>query len=40
MLKLQSWYSGHLMQKANSLEKIPLLEKIEGRACEVSEKHM
>ena len=29
MLKLQ--YFGHLMRKANSLEKTPMLEKIEGR---------
>ena len=29
MLKLQ--YFGHLMQRANSLEKILMLEKIEGR---------
>ena len=28
MLKLQ--YFGHLMQRANSLEKTPMLEKIEG----------
>ena len=29
MLKLQ--YCGHLMQRANSLEKTPMLGKIEGR---------
>ena len=29
MLKLQ--YSGHLMRRADSLEKTPMLEKIEGR---------
>ena len=29
MLKLQ--YFGHLMQRANSLEKTPMLGKIEGR---------
>ena len=32
MLKLQ--YFGHLMQKDNSLEKIPMLEKIEGEGPE------
>ena len=31
MLKLKLQYFGHLMQKANSLEKTLLLEKIEGR---------
>ena len=31
MLKLKFQYFGHLMQKANSLEKTLLLEKIEGR---------
>ena len=31
MLKLKLQYFGHLMQRANSLEKILLLEKIEGR---------
>ena len=29
MLKL--WYSGHLMQRADSLEEIPMLRKIEGK---------
>ena len=31
MLKLKLQYSGHLMQRANSLEKILMLGKIEGR---------
>ena len=31
MLKLQLKYFGHLMQRANSLEKTLLLGKIEGR---------
>ena len=31
MLKLRLQYFGHLMQKTNSLEKIQMLEKIEGR---------
>ena len=31
MLKLKLQYSGHLMQRVNSLEKIQMLEKIEGR---------
>ena len=31
MLKLKLQYSGHLMQKADSLEKILMLGKIEGR---------
>ena len=31
MLKLRLQYFGHLMQKANSLEKILVLGKIEGR---------
>jgi len=31
MLKLKLQYSGHLMRKANSLEKILMLGKIEGR---------
>ena len=31
MLKLKLWYFGHLMRRANSLEKIPVLERIEGR---------
>ena len=31
MLKLKLQYCGHLMQRANSLEKTLLLDKIEGR---------
>ena len=31
MLKLRLQYFGHLMQRANSLEKTPILERIEGR---------
>ena len=31
MLKLKLQYFGHLMGKTNSLEKIPMLRKIEGR---------
>ena len=31
MLKLKFQYFGHLMQRANSLEKTPMLGKIEGR---------
>ena len=31
MLKLKLQYFGHLMQRANSLEKTPKLGKIEGR---------
>ena len=31
MLKLKLQYFGHLMQTYNSLEKIPILEKTEGR---------
>ena len=31
MLKLKLQYFGHLMQRANSLEKILILGKIEGR---------
>ena len=31
MLKLKLRYSGHLMGKANSLEKTLMLEKVEGR---------
>ena len=30
MLKLKLQYFGHLMQRVNSLEKTPMLEKIEG----------
>ena len=38
MLKLQ--YFGHLMQRANSLEKTLLLEKLEGRRRGVTENEM
>ena len=31
MLKLKLQYFGHLMQRADSLEKTPVLGKIEGR---------
>ena len=31
MLKLKFQYSGHLMQRANSMEKTLMLGKIEGR---------
>ena len=31
MLKLKHQYSGHLMQRADSLEKTPMLGKIVGR---------
>ena len=31
MLKMQLQYFGHLMQKADSFEKTPMLGKIEGR---------
>ena len=31
MLKLKLQYFGHLMRRANSLEKTPILGKIEGR---------
>ena len=31
MLKLKLWYFGHLMQRADSFEKILMLGKIEGR---------
>ena len=32
MLKLKLQYFGHLMQRANSLEKTPILGKIEGKS--------
>ena len=32
MLKLKLQYFGHLMQRANSLERTQILEKIEGRS--------
>ena len=37
MLKLKLQYFGHLMQRANSLEKTLMLGKIEGRLRDVSE---
>ena len=38
MLKLKLQYFGHLMQRANSLEKTLILEKIEGRSTRVNKK--
>ena len=32
MLKLMFQYFGHTMQRANSLDKIPMLEKFEGKS--------
>ena len=41
MLKLKLWYFGHLMQRANSLEKTPVLGKIkESRSRGVTEDEM
>ena len=37
MLKLKLQYFGHLMQKANSLEKTPMLGEIEGMEKRVAE---
>ena len=37
MLKLKLQYFGHLMQRADSFEKILMLEKIEGRARRTTE---
>ena len=37
MLKLKLKYSGHLMQRANSLEKMLMLGKIEGRRTKKGE---
>ena len=31
MLKMKLWYSGHLMQRTDSLENTLMLRKIEGR---------
>ena len=31
MLKLKLQYFGHLMQRTDSLEKTPMLEKVEGK---------
>ena len=33
MMKLKFQYFGHLMQRVDSLEKTPMLGKIEGRYC-------
>ena len=38
MLNLKLQYFGHLMQRANSLEKTPILGKIEGRRRRVQQK--
>ena len=38
MLKLKLQYFGHLIQRADSLEKILMLEKIEGRRRREQEK--
>ena len=40
MLKLKLQYFGHLMQKANSLEKTLMLGKIEGREKGMTEDEM
>ena len=40
MLKLRLQYFGHLMQKANSLEKTPMLGEIEGMEKRVAEDEM
>ena len=40
MLKLKLQYFGHLMQKADSLEKTLMLEKIEGEEKETTEDEM
>ena len=37
MLKLKLQYSGHLMQRANSLEKTLMLGKIEGKRRRMTE---
>ena len=38
MLNLKLQYFGHMMQRANSLEKTPILGKIEGRRRRVQQK--
>ena len=38
MLKLKLQYLGHLMRRANSLEKTLMLEKIEGRRRSVKQR--
>ena len=40
MLKLRLQYFGHLMQKANSLEKTPMLGEIEGMEKRMAEDEM
>ena len=40
MLKLKFLYFGHLMQRADSFEKILMLEKIEGRRRRATEDEM
>ena len=40
MLKLKCKYFGHLMQKANSLEKTPMLGEIEGMEKWMAEDEM
>ena len=40
MLKLKLQYFGHLMQRADSLEKNPMLGKIEGRRRRTTENEM
>ena len=39
-LKLKLQYFGHLMRRADSLEKTPVLEKMEGRRRETTEDEM
>ena len=38
MLKLKFQYFGHLMQRANSMEKTLMLEKIEGRRTKMQQR--
>ena len=38
MLKLKLQYFGHLMQRTDSLEQTPMLEKIEGRKRRVRQR--
>ena len=40
MLKLKLQYFGHLMQRADSLEKILMLGKMEGRGREIGRAHV
>ena len=39
-LKLKLQYFGHLMRRADSLEKTPVLEKMEGRRRETTQDEM